>query len=183
MSRYHRENPDQKITHDWFDTKYVAKAPEKPVPHRSIAVWPDSISVGNIAGKNESHDDHASKDAALAVCSGLEREGFGGERKVFPISTRVEPISAEPTPTISICRQCGGFNRESVGKWSATAQCDICKLFWPPDEINICLNNSPAPPESSANLTPLVGIVTLMPLFYGLWLAVLWICGADIELN
>lgn len=64
----------------------------KPQRARSIAVWPDTIRVGNVAGKNESSDEHDSPEAAHAVCRILERDGFGGERKVFPISTRVEPI-------------------------------------------------------------------------------------------
>lgn len=59
---------------------------------RSIAVWPDTISVGNVAGKNESIDEHDSSEAAHAVCRMLKRDGFGGEGKVFPISTRVELV-------------------------------------------------------------------------------------------
>ena len=57
---------------------------------RSVAVWPDTISLGNIA--NESSDEHDSLEAAYGVCRLLEKEGFGGEGKVFPLSTRVEPI-------------------------------------------------------------------------------------------
>jgi len=64
----------------------------KPQRARSIAVWPDTISVGNVVGKNESSDEHNSPEAAYAVCRMLERDGFGGERKVFPLSTRVELI-------------------------------------------------------------------------------------------
>lgn len=73
---------------------FVPQQPLKPkdVPHKSIAVWPDTISVGNVEGKNESSDTHDSKEAAEAVCRMLQREGFGGERKVFPLSTRVEPV-------------------------------------------------------------------------------------------
>jgi len=63
------------------------------IPHRSIAVWPETISVGNVEGKNESVDTHDSKDAAEAVCSMLKKYGFGGEGKVFPISVRVEEIT------------------------------------------------------------------------------------------
>ena len=70
----------------------IVRQSAKPVPSRSIAVWPDTIIVGNIQGKNESSDTHDSADAAQAVCSILERFGFGGEGKVFPTSTRVETI-------------------------------------------------------------------------------------------
>ena len=65
----------------------------KPQRARSIAVWPDTISVGNVVGKNESSDEHNSPEEAYAVCRMLERDGFGGERKVFPLSTRVELIN------------------------------------------------------------------------------------------
>lgn len=64
----------------------------KPQRARSIAVWPDTISVGNVEGKNESSDEHESPEAAFAVCKMLQRDGFGGEGKVFPLSTRVESI-------------------------------------------------------------------------------------------
>lgn len=60
--------------------------------HRSVAVWPDTISVGNVVGKNESSDTHASEAAAQAVCNLLEKFGFGGDQKVYPLSTRVEEI-------------------------------------------------------------------------------------------
>lgn len=63
-----------------------------PIPHKSIAVWPDTIKVGNVEGKNESVDTHDSKEAAEAVCSMLKKYGFGGEGKVFPVSVRVEEI-------------------------------------------------------------------------------------------
>jgi len=70
-------------------SSYTRLAPQRA---RSIAVWPDTISVGNVEGRNESSDDHDSPEAAYAVCRMLERDGFGGEGKVFPVSTRVEPI-------------------------------------------------------------------------------------------
>jgi hypothetical protein len=45
-------------------------------------------------GKNESEDIHADKAAAMAVCHMLKQYGFGGEGRVFPISTRVERVPA-----------------------------------------------------------------------------------------
>ena len=63
---------------------------------RSIAVWPDTISVGNEVGKNESVDTHDSEERARAVCLLLEQNGFGGGSGVFPVSTRVEPVETEP---------------------------------------------------------------------------------------
>lgn len=63
-----------------------------PDEWKSVAVWPDTIKVGNVVGKNESEDTHRSREAAQAVCDLLRKEGFGGEGKVFPISTRVVPV-------------------------------------------------------------------------------------------
>lgn len=64
----------------------------KPKAWRSIAVWPDTIRVGHIVGKNESDDTHSSRAEAEAVCGLLRKHGFGGDGKVFPVSTRVEPV-------------------------------------------------------------------------------------------
>ncbi len=69
----------------------------KQIPHRSIAVWPDTIKVGNIEGKNESSDTHNTKEQADNVCTLLRKYGFGGEGKVFPISTRVEFVEENET--------------------------------------------------------------------------------------
>ena len=55
----------------------------------SIAVWPE----GTVSDPdNESKDKHDTEGQASAVCSMLERNGFGGDGKVFPLSTRTEPV-------------------------------------------------------------------------------------------
>jgi hypothetical protein len=59
--------------------------------YKSIAVWPESISLGT--PDNSSEDTYTTKEQAEAVCRLLERHGFGGNGKVFPISTRVEYVS------------------------------------------------------------------------------------------
>jgi len=58
--------------------------------YKSIAVWPreSGINLGNT--NNESEDTHSSKEEAEGVCALLEKYGFGGDCKVFPLSTRVE---------------------------------------------------------------------------------------------
>lgn len=66
--------------------------PPQPKSWRSVATWPDTIRVGNVVGKNDSEDTHDSQEAAQAVCDLLKKHGFGGDGKVFPISTRVEPV-------------------------------------------------------------------------------------------
>lgn len=52
-------------------------------PCRSNAEWPR----GTLACQDEqvTTDNHASREAADAVCSKLVREGFGGGRKIFPL--------------------------------------------------------------------------------------------------
>jgi hypothetical protein len=63
----------------------------------SIVTWPESVSTGRTP--NESRDLHYSEGAARAVCEGIERDGLGGERKIFPIATRVEEVSAVQSDT------------------------------------------------------------------------------------
>ena len=46
----------------------IVRKPLKPVPSRSVAVWPDTISVGNVAGKNKSSDTHDSADCQGLFC-------------------------------------------------------------------------------------------------------------------
>lgn len=58
--------------------------------YTSNAEWPETITVGNIEGYNVSTDIHDSKEAAIAICKKLMREGFGGEGKIFPIRTWID---------------------------------------------------------------------------------------------
>lgn len=51
--------------------------------YRSVAEWPH-------CGKTT--DSHYSEESAEAVCRLLQREGYGGDRKIFPIKTYTEPI-------------------------------------------------------------------------------------------
>ena len=57
---------------------------------KSIAVWPPEVKCGN--ANNESSDTHRTEEQARAVCRGLQRDGYGGAGKIFPISTRVEEV-------------------------------------------------------------------------------------------
>jgi len=65
-----------------------------PSGWKSIAVWPKP-AVNLMSEDNSSTDNHHSKEAAEAVCRFLRREGFGGDRKIFPLETRVEAIFPE----------------------------------------------------------------------------------------
>lgn len=51
----------------------------------SEAKWPDTqVRLNSI-----STDRHETEEHALTVTQMLERDGFGGEGKIFPIETRV----------------------------------------------------------------------------------------------
>jgi hypothetical protein len=56
--------------------------------YKSIAVWDECHGFPD----NETHDFHDTKKQAEAVCRMLERDGLGGERCHFPLSTRVDAI-------------------------------------------------------------------------------------------
>ena len=66
---------------------------DKDVPFRSCAEWPPGTISGQ--GDNISTDDHYGPDPhgmAVAVCAGLEREGFGGQGEIMPLNTWIEPL-------------------------------------------------------------------------------------------
>ena len=58
--------------------------------YRSNAQWPKGTCGGHRG--DCSSDIHWSKGCAEGVCALLEREGFGGEGKVFPIKTWVDEV-------------------------------------------------------------------------------------------
>ena len=59
-------------------------------PYQSNAEWP----AGTITGKESqiSTDTHSTRQAAESVCRMLERDGFGGEGKIFPLRTWVSDL-------------------------------------------------------------------------------------------
>lgn len=65
---------------------------------QSNALWPAGVCSSKY-GDNISTDLHATQAQAEGVCEGLERDGFGGERKHFPIRTWVNR-SAQIPPQI-----------------------------------------------------------------------------------
>lgn len=54
---------------------------------QSFAQWPAGTCPGDI-----SFDSHESKKHAEGVCRRLNKEGFGGQGKVFPIKTWTETV-------------------------------------------------------------------------------------------
>jgi hypothetical protein len=55
---------------------------------QSKAVWPR----GTMGGGDVSTDTHATEEAAKVVCRMLERKGFGGDGKIFPLKTSYEKL-------------------------------------------------------------------------------------------
>jgi len=55
----------------------------------SWAIWPPGTIGQHIT---ESTDQHPTEEAAQGVIILLKREGFGGDRKIFPISAGVRSI-------------------------------------------------------------------------------------------
>jgi beta-glucosidase-like glycosyl hydrolase len=45
--------------------------------------WPPEVRIGNEG--NFSEDTHQTEGQAKAVCRGVQREGLGGEGKIFPV--------------------------------------------------------------------------------------------------
>ncbi len=56
---------------------------------RSCAKWP--INVTTTFPNNVSKDTHDTKEQAEGVCSLLHKDGLGGNGKIFPLTTWVEP--------------------------------------------------------------------------------------------
>jgi hypothetical protein len=61
---------------------------------QSNAEWPAEVNCGCIP--NVSTDQHPSEESALWVCRALERDGLGGEHKVFPLRTWVSEPKEQP---------------------------------------------------------------------------------------
>lgn len=59
---------------------------------KSHAQWPRVPGVIDIT---ESSDTHGSKEQAEAVCTILQRDGFGGNRQHFQLKTWVEEVKPE----------------------------------------------------------------------------------------
>jgi len=53
----------------------------------SIALWPEDSNVKDEYGFSETRDYHDTLHEARIVCMMLERSGFGGDGKIFPLCT------------------------------------------------------------------------------------------------
>lgn len=65
---------------------------DKETKWKSFAKWPKGVGItlGNV--HNVSEDTHGNKIQARCACSALEMSGFGGDEKIFPEFTWVEPV-------------------------------------------------------------------------------------------
>lgn len=61
---------------------------------KSVAIWPDGTCSTSV-GKDMSYDFHSSYNEANSVCQALYEDGFGGDRKRFPIATVIELCQKE----------------------------------------------------------------------------------------
>lgn len=61
---------------------------------KSIVTWPEG-TVCLATTDNTSEDTHHSEEEALHVCKMLREHGMGGDGKIFPVKTQVEPLTAE----------------------------------------------------------------------------------------
>lgn len=110
---------------------------------KSCAQWPkgtcDSIN-------NYSEDTHFSESAAEAVVSLLYENGFGGDRKIFPVRAWSEEItpSTQGQPDEQgkplTCPFCGGkpaLVREGTRRFSCIVHCEDCGCRLESNEIGI----------------------------------------------
>lgn len=59
--------------------------------YKSLAQWPaGTVYVGNT--DNITEDFHYSETEAKGVCRALEKTGFGGDGKIFPVKTWTEKV-------------------------------------------------------------------------------------------
>ncbi len=63
---------------------------------QSNALWPAELSGVSVYGDSISTDTHDTEAQAHAICRALQRHGFGGEGKVFPLRTWVSPVQQPP---------------------------------------------------------------------------------------
>ncbi len=69
-----------------------------PIAWKSTAWWPANVFLGN--EENTSDDLHGSYQQAAAVCARLRFHGLGGDGRIFPLKTRVDPVFPPNTQTL-----------------------------------------------------------------------------------
>jgi len=85
--------------------------------YQSNAQWPKGQYP---FGNDVSTDQHRNKESAEAVCNGLANDGWGGERKIFPVKVWVNPVENCQTGRADIC-----LAGSKDGICCAEHECDI----------------------------------------------------------
>ena len=60
--------------------------------YKSVAIYSENSGVSNTYGEPRTEDIHDDLSSAYAVCKMLNKYGYGGDRKIYPLKTFVEPI-------------------------------------------------------------------------------------------
>ena len=60
--------------------------------YQSNAQWPEGQYP---FGNDVSTDQHRNIEIAEAVCKGLAKDGWGGQRKIFPVKVWVTPVISQ----------------------------------------------------------------------------------------
>lgn len=63
--------------------------------YQSNALWPAGVCSSQW-GDNISTDVHSTQSAAFGVCRGLEKYGYGGDGKVFPLLVWTSKVQQPP---------------------------------------------------------------------------------------
>lgn len=72
---------------------------------QSFAKWnPEEVPTGALDHHNETTDDHGTEAEAQGVADMLMRDGFGGERRVFPVETGVRPVPTKAERSALVMR-------------------------------------------------------------------------------
>lgn len=58
---------------------------------KSIAEWPEGTTSDSY-GRCRSEDTHDTRNQALGVCVLLNKWGFGGDGRTFPVKTWIEEV-------------------------------------------------------------------------------------------
>lgn len=110
--------------------------------HQSNALWPDGV-CSSMYGDNISTDTHPTERHAEAACTALEREGFGGEGKLFPLLTWVSDVQQPPRLPGRECNACDWSGSVMDCCWLGTIGplCPECRETTMPS--NAALTGSP----------------------------------------
>jgi hypothetical protein len=121
----------------------------------SHAQWPEGV-IRQKRANDHTIDVHATEEACRAVCRMLERDGLGGEGKIFPLKTWIEDT----------------LDPEDTKKGECTMQCEKCGWL---KEQCVCDEETDATSDSNQSSGSLPADVTEALK----WFANNWVCDHD----